>query len=448
MTPMRRALARCWPPTPTAFWRWLVAAAVGFVGLASDPSVWAQGGSVAATGARAANGLASPGQPSPGWPSFRGAGGIGHASSATPPRSWSAKDGKNVLWKTRIAKHGMSSPAIAGNRVFLTAADDLTRQVLCYDADTGQLLWHHDVDGVAGAPDYGLPEVLEETGYAAPTVVTDGLRVAAVFATGELVGVTVEGERLWAQHLGLPKNHYGHTSSLMRYENLVLVQYDQKENSRLLAIELASGKPAWQVQRGAISWSSPILVDNNGRWEAILTNSKAVDSYDPRTGEHLWQVRCLDGEVAPSAAYADGVVFVACEGATATAIDIRQHDAQPRVLWQWDESLPDAASLVANAEYLIVPTGFGVVTCLAAKTGQVYWEHQFDKGFSSSPILVNDCVYLLDLAGTMQMFKLDKEFELVGTADIGEDAYATPAFVGGRIYIRGLTHLFCIAESE
>jgi hypothetical protein len=48
----------------------------------------------------------------------------------------------------------------------------------------------------------------------------------------------------------------------------------------------------------------------------------------------------------------------------------------------------------------------------------------------------------------MQIFKMDDEFERLGTSPIGEDAYATPAFVGDRIYIRGLMHLFCIEEQK
>lgn len=74
------------------------------------------------------------------------------------------------------------------------------------------------------------------------------------------------------------------------------------------------------------------------------------------------------------------------------------------------------------------------------------WEHEFDQGFSSSPVLVDDRVYLIDLSGNMQIFKLGKDFELLGESDIGEPVYATPAFVGERIYIRGLTHLVCIGE--
>jgi outer membrane protein assembly factor BamB len=258
----------------------------------------------------------------------------------------------------------------------------------------------------------------------------------------------MKGQRIWAKHLGIPKNHYGHASSLISHGDLLYVQYDQTEDSQLLALDLASGNLAWQVTRGAVSWSSPILVENKGRIELVLTNSKAVGSYDPRDGKRLWHVQCLAGEVAPSAAYAEGVVFVATDGAVASAMDIGTHGSEPKLLWQWDEALPDAASPLASKDYLILPTGFGVVSCLDAKTGKLLWEQEFDNGFYSSPILVNDRVYITDLSGTTQIFRMGDKFERLGASSIGEDAYATPAFVGDRIYIRGVTHLFCVEEQK
>ena len=94
-----------------------------------------------------------------------------------------------------------------------------------------------------------------------------------------------------------------------------------------------------------------------------------------------------------------------------------------------------------------MPTGFGAVSCLEARTGKLPWEHDFDRGFRSSPIVVDDRVYLIDRSGDMQIFRLGDAFELHGVAEIGEGAYATPAFVGNRIYIRGLRHLFGIGAA-
>lgn len=381
-----------------------------------------------------------------GWTSFRGPGARGVADRASPPLAWSAKEGTHILWKTPVPSHGMSSPVVWGKRLFLTGADEAARRLYCYDAETGRLLWQHDMDGLPGFPrGSALPEVLEQTGWAAPTVTTNGRQVAALFATGELVVVDMAGERVWARHLGVPKNHYGHSSSLMSHENLLFVQLDQEVDSKLLAFDLASGEAAWQASRDVISWSSPILVDNRGRMELVLTNSRAVDGYDPRTGERLWRVECLSGEVASSAAYADGIVFVSSENAGLTAIDIGEHGAPPRIVWRWDDALPDAASPLAKDGLVILPTGFGVVSCLDARTGKLHWQEEFDRGFWSSPVLAGDRVYLTDLSGTTHVFRLDDEFELLGASEIGEAAYATPAFVGDRVYIRGLTHLFCAA---
>jgi len=429
--------------------KWIIAGVIGWVLISLVIHATAQSKTGQLADTSVASDFASSEHIRKNWTSFRGSVANGHAAHANPPLNWSAKEGKNILWKTKVPKPGMSSPVIWENRLFLTGANESSRQIFCFETDTGKLLWQHDADGIPGSPPKDkLPDVMETSGLAAPTAITNGRHVAAIFATGDLVCVNMEGKRIWAKNLGVPNNHYGHASSLISYRNLLFVQYDQKEGSQLLAFDLSSGNPAWQVKRGVISWSSPILIDNNGRMELILTNGKAVDSYDPRTGKLLWHVECLSGEVASSAAYADGIVYVANEYATASGIDVGNHGSGPKILWQWDEALPDAASPVANEDYLILPTGFGVVSCLDVKTGKVLWEQEFDDGFYSSPILVNDRVYIIDLKGRMQIFKMDDEFELLGASTIGEEAYATPAFVGDRIYIRGVMHLFCIGEQR
>lgn len=383
------------------------------------------------------------------WTSFRGPGSNGHAVQANPPLSWNVGEGKNIRWKAKVPKPGKNSPVNWGNRLFLTGADESSSQIYCFNADTGELLWQYEADGIPGSsPKEKLPNVMDTCGLAAPTMTTNGRYVAAIFATGDLVCANMDGERVWAKNLGVPNNPYGHASSLISRENLLFVQYDQTENSKLLAFDLASGELAWQVKRGSISWSSPILINNKGKTELILTNCKTVDSYDPKTGKLLWHVPGLNGEVAPSAAYANGVVYVANENSVAAAIEVGAHSSEPKVLWAWDEILPDAASPLANEQYVIIPSGYGIIDCLDGTTGKVFWEHEFDGGFYSSPILVNDRVYAIDLSGRTQIFKMGDQFELLGTAEIGEEAYATPAFVGKRIYIRGATHLFCIEEQN
>ena len=94
----------------------------------------------------------------------------------------------------------------------------------------------------------------------------------------------------------------------------------------------------------------------------------------------------------------------------------------------------------------IVAASYGTVSCIDSKTGERYWFQDFREGFYSSPVLVGDNVYLMDMTGAMYIFKADKEFNLVNKCELGEEAVAIPAFMHNRIYIRGFKNLYCIGE--
>jgi outer membrane protein assembly factor BamB len=97
---------------------------------------------------------------------------------------------------------------------------------------------------------------------------------------------------------------------------------------------------------------------------------------------------------------------------------------------------------------VFVPTSYGVITCLDCETGEILWIHEFDEGFYSSPVAAGNHIYILDMKGRMNIFKAAREFALISQPELGEDTMATPAFVRGRIYIRGEKHLFCIGEDR
>ncbi|MBA4387928.1 MAG: hypothetical protein C0404_08095, partial [Verrucomicrobia bacterium] len=75
------------------------------------------------------------------WPNFRGPYGNATVHGRNPPRKWDGKTGENILWKAQIPWPGSSSPVVWSNKVFLTCGDESVRQVVCYEADTGKLLW-------------------------------------------------------------------------------------------------------------------------------------------------------------------------------------------------------------------------------------------------------------------------------------------------------------------
>ena len=83
--------------------------------------------------------------------------------------------------------------------------------------------------------------------------------------------------------------------------------------------------------------------------------------------------------------------------------------------------------------------------CFKVSDGSELFRHDLDEMFNASPSIVNNTLYLLDAEGTMHMTAVRPEPpQEVKTASLGEKCFASPAFVEGRIYIRGEKHLWCI----
>lgn len=79
------------------------------------------------------------------WPVWRGPKGDGIATDTAVPRKWSATE--NVVWKVPVPGIGHSSPIVTHGRVFLTSflSDSTDRVLLCFDRETGKLLWQKTV---------------------------------------------------------------------------------------------------------------------------------------------------------------------------------------------------------------------------------------------------------------------------------------------------------------
>ncbi|MFH1945536.1 MAG: PQQ-binding-like beta-propeller repeat protein [Acidobacteriota bacterium] len=377
------------------------------------------------------------------WPAFRGPGGNGVAFSEKIPMEWNGETGENILWKIPVPMEGYNSPIVWDSKLFLSGADRKNQAVFCYNTENGELLWRADLDDIPGSPQE-RPRTTEDTGYAASTMATDGRRVFVIFATGDAAGLSMDGTRIWAKNLGQPQNHYGHSSSLIVFEDRLLIQYDQNTGGRLIALNTRSGEVIYDRPREVeISWASPILVDTGSRTELILNSNPSVVSYDPVSGTELWSIRCMMGEVAPSPAYADGMVFAVNDYARLVGIDLSE---EPSIAWEVIDDLSEVSSPVASGGLVFMAASYGALSCLDAKTGDLLWIEDFDDGFYSSPILSGGNIYLMDMSGVTHIIKAAREFEVTARNPLGEKAVTIPAFMPGRIYIRGYKNLICIGS--
>lgn len=386
------------------------------------------------------------------WPRFRGWDGGGVTLYTNVPLTWGASAGAGVVWKTPLLAPGFNSPIVWGDRVFLSGGDAKKREVFCYDAKTGALLWQKPVENVPGSP-AKLPEIQEMTGFAAPTMATDGRRVYAMFANGDLVAFTLDGAPAWSKGFGVLKNTYGHATSLATWQNKLIVQLDQGEgeagSSKLYAFEGATGRVLWQQSRAVeASWASPIVVEAAGQAQILTLAKPWIIAYAATDGSEIWRVEDLEGEITPSPVFAGGVFLVVSPSVKLMALkpDGRGDVTKTHVLWSGEDSIPDVTSPASNGELVFVVTTPGILTCYDAKAGKKLWEHEFETEFHASPSIVGDRLLLLSRKdGAAVVVAAAREFKELGrSAPLGEEVHASPAFASGRMFIRGMKHLFCI----
>ena len=386
------------------------------------------------------------------WPWFRGPTGMGLAAPDEWPVTWDSATGDNLVWRVKIPTPGNSSPVVWGGRVFLSGATEAKQELLCFDRITGQELWRATV--APSRPPGHEYEVMEETGYAAPSPATDGKRVYVMYASADIAAVDFDGKVVWERNLGLPDNFYGMATSLLIHDSKLLIQFDRgtsaEDNlSLIMALNTRTGKVIWSTRRPVDNgWSTPVLAYTAERVELVTSGDPWVIAYDPNTGSELWRARGLSDDVAPSPVYANGIVFVTNEYARTMAIRAGGSGdvTDTHILWTSEEGLSDAASSITNGEFLLQANSSGQMTCFGASTGEVLWTQNVQSEFWASPILAGDTVYLCGGDGKTYVFRLSREYSLLGTPDIGEPIYASPAFLDGQVFVRGMQHLFCIAR--
>jgi len=386
------------------------------------------------------------------WHRFRGPGGAGISHFTNIPMEWDGESGQNIAWKTEVPLHGQNSPIVWEDRVFLSGGNDEKREVYCFDAATGQLLWTGDVPTSPAVAEAEL-DIMEDTGVAACTMATDGRRVYAIFATGDMAAFDFHGRRVWARNLGIPDSMYGYASSLETYQDRVIVQYDHGDGtdgkSHLYALDGATGNVVWDVPREVPnSWTSPIVVEIDGKSRVITVTDPWVFANDANDGGEIWRAECVSGDVAPSPIYAGGLILAVEPYSQVVAIKAggQGNVTETHIAWRMEDAGPEICCPAADDEYAYILEGYGVLFCCKMSDGTIVYEQDLREDFMASPSLVDGKLYLLTRKGVMHIAEAAPEYKELATCKLGEECYASPAFVDGRIYIRGVKHLYCISQ--
>ncbi|RMG39588.1 MAG: serine/threonine protein kinase [Planctomycetota bacterium] len=385
------------------------------------------------------------------WPCWRGPNHDGTSNEATAPVHWS--DTENVAWKVAVPETGHASPIVSRGVVYLVGTDETkqNRMLLAFDRQTGRRLWERVV---LHAP---LERKHRLNSWASSTPATDGERIYVSFLDVDRMFVAAydrQGNRLWAVHPGVFSSRHGYCSSPVLFEDLVIVNGDHDGDAYIVALDRSTGAIRWKIDREnkTRSYCTPLIRAIDGRPQMMLSGSKCIASYDPRTGERLWIFDGPTDQFVASLVYGNGLVFVTggFPDKHILAIDPRGRGnitGSDYVKWRhYRNGVSYVPSPVAVGEWFFVVSDNGIGTCFEARSGRVLWQHRMGRRYSASLVACGGNVYFLDDDGITKVVRAAPTYELIAENPLNEATYASIAVSDGQLFIRGERHLFCIGR--
>jgi outer membrane protein assembly factor BamB len=237
----------------------------------------------------------------------------------------------------------------------------------------------------------------------------------------------------------------------------VIVVQDNEQASFVYAFDKRTGRELWKQPRDEkSSWTTPFILTREGKTQVIINGAKAVRSYDPATGEVLWQCSGLGVNVTPMVVV-DGSTIYAMSGQRTSPMamaiklggmgDLTDSSA---VLWTFNRGTPYASSpLLYDGLLYFVQHVTPILTCLDAATGKPHFAQTRLEDVANvyaSPIGVNNRVYLTSLNGTTLVLEKSPELKILATNKLDDEFAASPVVVGNELFLRGRSNLYCIAE--
>lgn len=288
------------------------------------------------------------------------------------PRVWSAPIGE-----------GYGGPSVANGRVYVMdrLRDEQLERVLCLDAATGDIIWHHEYEARYSISYPAGPRC---------TPVVDGKLVYVVGAMGHMFCLKVDdGSVVWKRNFvdefGTKLPTWGMVASPLVDGNQLITLVGGSDNSLVVSFDKTTGKELWRaLQDSGVGYAPPVIFEFGGRRQLILWHPEAVSSLDPANGTVIWQVpyRVRAGLSIATPRKFENKLFVASFYNGPRMIEVADDGASASVAWagksdseiRTDGVHPIMCTPWFDGKNIYSICSYGQLRCLDATNGSRLWE--------------------------------------------------------------------------
>ena len=351
-----------------------------------------------------------------------------------------------------VPSRGLEVPRRQRGRGVPPAAQEFV--ALAIDRGTGAVVWRQ-----TARREMPHENKQPNNSWASASAITDGTHVIAYFGSRGLYCYDMDGNPVWERDLGdmQTRSAFGEGSSPALFGDTIVVTWDHEGQSFIVALDKRTGEELWRDDRDEpTSWSTPLIVELDGRPQIVTGATNRVRSYDLETGELVWEGDGLTPNVIPSPVASNGVVYLMSgyRGNALQAISLEQAHGDiagtDALLWEYNHDTPYVSSPLLYGDTLyFLKSNTGILTAFDVIAGGLHFGRKRLEGISevyASPVGVAGRVYIVGRDGNALVLAHGTELRVLAQNSLDDGFDASPAIVGDEIYLRGYRYLYRISE--
>jgi len=362
-----------------------------------------------------------------------------------------------VLFKIPVG-NGLSSPVVAGGKLFHLDNQNNKEVLHANDAATGQPVWSATLDDV------------HKDSQSPPgprcTPVVDGDRVYAQSCRGQLTCFAVaDGKPVWqtnfvkdfaatyigekGQAQGAVRHGYN-ASPLIDGQRLIALVGGK--DAAVVAFDKANGNVLWKSQNTTPAYAPPVIATLAGRRQLLCFMVEGLISLDPADGALLWQapVKTTFGRHAATPVVVGDTVVISSHQAGLIGVKVAREGDKLTATRAWTnkDAATNFASPVAAGGYVYALGPQKNLICVDPASGKVAWSKgnvsAADAGHAHAAIIaMGQNLLVLTDGGTLLLVAADpKAYREVARAQVSGTTWSNPAYANGNLYLRDLHDLY------
>jgi outer membrane protein assembly factor BamB len=362
-----------------------------------------------------------------------------------------------VIWK-KPTPLGFSSFAISNGRAFtLVANKDKKETLIALNADSGEQLWAAPLGSSVYEQGGGNAGTKDNRGGDGPrsTPTSDG-KLVFVYDSHMLLSCfdAETGNPVWSHDIvaefGGRNIKWLNATSPLLDGNMIFVGGGGPGKS-FLAFDKTTGKLLWETADEMMTHATPHVATIDNKKQLVFFTQSGLVSVDPGTGREFWRTKFpFSVSTAASPVISGNYVYASAGYGVGAGLFKVNGEQEPDEVWfqanklmnHWSTPLAHDGHLYGIYEFK--KYGKAPLKCIDMMTGEIKWEHP---GFGpGNCILVGDKLIVLSDAGELVIAsaRSDKYEELARADVLSGKCWSTPAYADGKVYVRSTEEAVCI----